>query len=78
MYEVGHGMAAKDEKKAVELYHRACHGGNANGCSSLGWAFVRGVGVIADRERGIALLRKGCSGGNAWGCDKLQKMGVAP
>ena len=59
-----------------ELYRRACDGDIVEGCSSLGWATVRGAGVAPDRERGIALLRKGCAGGNTWGCDRLQSLGV--
>jgi TPR repeat protein len=76
MYENGRGVIAEDDKKAVELYQRACDGGEATGCSYFGWGLIQGVGVSSDRERGIALLRNGCSQGDTWGCDTLRGLGA--
>jgi len=47
MYQLGEGVG-KDLAKAVELYRKACDGGDMVGCSVLGFMYENGKGVGKD------------------------------
>jgi len=64
----------QDYFKAATLYQKACDGGNADGCSSLGNLYRLGNGVTQDAAKARGLLQKGCSSGSQWGCDRLKEM----
>ena len=58
----------QDKFKAVELYTKACDGGNADGCTNLGVMYVNGEGVKLDKKRALALYGKACDLKNEQGC----------
>src|SRR5258707_12288715 len=60
MYEEGNG-AAKDVKRAGELYRRACDGGHANGCTNLGLLYQTGFGVAKDAGRDASRYQGACA-----------------
>ena len=64
----------QDKFKAVELYTKACDGGEAVGCSNLGVMFEKGEGVKQDKFKAVALYTKACDGGRASGCSNLGVM----
>ncbi|HZS35791.1 MAG TPA: tetratricopeptide repeat protein [Polyangia bacterium] len=67
-YLGGNGVAA-DEKRALELFDRACTAGDGAGCSMLGAIFNRGRGAIApDYARSYKLSKRGCELGDDNGC----------
>ncbi|MEO1470008.1 MAG: tetratricopeptide repeat protein, partial [Pseudomonadota bacterium] len=57
--------------EAARLFRVACDGGNALGCTNLGFQHVRGLGVAADAGAAARLYRQGCDGGHAAGCTNL-------
>ena len=53
------------EEKAVDLYQRACDGGDMRGCSYLGLAFEYGKGdLIKNEKKAVELYRRACDGGD--------------
>jgi TPR repeat protein len=63
-----------DAAQAAALYRQGCDGGNAPGCTNLGFLYETGTGVVADAAQAAALYRQGCDGGNAVGCFNLGAM----
>ena len=70
MYEYGNGVE-KDFGKAVELYKKACDGGEMLGCGNLGSMYANGNGVKKDFGKAAELLKKACDGGDMNGCRNL-------
>jgi TPR repeat protein len=71
LYEKGEGMEM-DIGRAVELYRRACDGGDAKyGCSLLAHMFEQGKGVTADVSRAKVLRERACDAGHAPDCFAL-------
>ena len=66
-YDKGEGVR-QDKFKAVELYTKACDGGNADGCTNLGVMYVNGEGVKLDKKRALALYGKACDLKEERGC----------
>ncbi|MBM4127742.1 MAG: sel1 repeat family protein, partial [Nitrospira sp.] len=60
----GNGVK-QDSIHAVELFRKACDGGDTKGCFNLGWMYDEGNGVKQDSFEAVAFYRKGCDGGNA-------------
>ncbi|WP_149721957.1 tetratricopeptide repeat protein [Campylobacter concisus] len=60
-----------DYQKAAELLQKACDGGDAMGCYSLGFLYQNGQGVKQDYQKAAELYQKGCDGRNAGGCSNL-------
>ncbi|MCI7582086.1 tetratricopeptide repeat protein, partial [Campylobacter sp.] len=58
-------------QKAVELYKKACDGGNMLGCSNLGTMYAKGSGVEKDFSKAKQLFKKACDGGDMDGCRNL-------
>ena len=56
---------------AVELYKKACDGGNMLGCTNLGSMYANGDGVEEDFSKAAKLLKKACDGGDMNGCRGL-------
>lgn len=56
---------------AVPLMTKACDGGDAAGCGSLGLMYQNGQGVTRDEFKAVSLYRKACDNGNARGCTDL-------
>jgi TPR repeat protein len=71
-YELGVG-GAPDQKKAIELYEKAC-ALNAQTCSMLGDAYLRGAGVEKSKAKAKELYSKACSAGAQDGCDAAQSV----
>ena len=62
-------LCAGDDATGCE---RACDGGDARSCTSLGWLAERGSGRLAkDEARAATLFQRGCAGGDALGCTNL-------
>ena len=72
MYEKGEGVV-EDKGKAMELYKKACDGGNMRGCSNLGLKYENGEGVVEDKGKAVELFKKACDSGNMSGCNNLKK-----
>src|SRR6267378_250186 len=70
MYEEGNG-AAKDAKRAEELYRRACDRGSFTACSNLGAMYGSGDGIAKDEKVAIKLYQQACDGGEGRGCKNL-------
>jgi hypothetical protein len=60
------------------LESKACDGGDAAGCTSLGLLYSEGEGVGKDTEKARQLLIKGCSMGDQTGCDQLKNGQATP
>jgi hypothetical protein len=70
LYEVGGGVD-QDESRASALFDRACSGGVARGCNSLGILYQEGRGVRMDEQRAAGLYEKSCTAGYTTACTNL-------
>ena len=61
----------KDPAKARLYYHKACEGGDAEGCNKLGVLWSNGNGGPKDKAKARLYYHKACEGGDAEGCNKL-------
>jgi len=57
VYAEGKGVK-QDYFKAVELFQKACDGGDAAGCYNLGIMYMNGQGVKQDYSKAKKLLVK--------------------
>ena len=73
LYSAGSNGLNKDEKKAYELYRRACDGSDANGCYNLAEYYNSGKGISKSRNIAATILVKACELGSIKACDKLEK-----
>lgn len=64
-YRIGDYLAA------ATLLERACDGGDALGCATLGALYSQGQGVTQDDARAASLYSRACDGGDAMGCRNL-------
>ncbi len=68
----GRGVA-KDEKRAAELFERACNAGSQFGCRALGIITTDGSnGVTQDPEKAKSWFSRGCSLGDSVSCEKMR------
>lgn len=58
-------------KRALELFTRACDGGDPLGCSNLASFTWDGEGVAKDAKKAAQYAEKACTGGDAFGCGTL-------
>jgi hypothetical protein len=63
--------APVDYEAALELYHRACDRGLADGCAQLGVMSLGGLGVPTNVPEAIDLLQRACDAGAGRGCTRL-------
>ena len=63
--------APQSYKKALQLYRKSCDGGDAKGCTDLGYQYHYGKGVSQSYKKALQLYRKACDGGDAKGCTYL-------
>ncbi|HTR51436.1 MAG TPA: tetratricopeptide repeat protein [Kofleriaceae bacterium] len=63
----GHGVA-KDEKRGLELFRRACELGDAVGCRNVGVLYRDGVGVTVDLAQALTFFDKSCGLQDYSGC----------
>jgi TPR repeat protein len=68
--DAGDGVA-KDEARAVELYTRACEGGEVVACSDLGLMAKEGRGRPKSASSAGDLFKKACEAGALAGCANL-------
>src|SRR6185503_14940843 len=61
-------QTADGDRRALELYRRACDGGHADGCNDLAMMIAAGRGEPLDLVRAFELASKACDGGSAAGC----------
>ena len=59
-----------DGAQAARLWRAACAGGNARGCTSLGYLHHRGIGIDADPAAAARLYQEGCELGDEDACDR--------
>ena len=57
MYAIGKG-AAKNPKRAVELYQKSCSEGTEAGCTGLGMMYAAGSGVPKNAEKAASLFQR--------------------
>lgn len=72
-YYNGKGVPT-NQKKAFELFQKACDMGSAAGCNDVGYFYEQGedsAGVAKDLSKAFALLKKACDMGAALGCASL-------
>lgn len=60
-----------DFKSALRIFDAACQGGNASGCSRMGWYYQNGKGVPKDYPKALNNYKAGCAGGDGLGCYNL-------
>jgi TPR repeat protein len=58
-------------KRAIELFTRACDGGDPLGCANLASFTWDGEGVPRDPKKAAVYAEKACRGGDAFGCGTL-------
>ena len=63
-----------DYQKATELYQKACDGGEAAGCSNLGFLYENGQGVKQNFSTAKQYYGKACDLGLQLGCDNYRKL----
>src|SRR5687767_12261588 len=62
------GMSVpRDSVKGVELFRRACSGGDPRGCSNLGITHVKESLTEQEAVTAVRLLERGCQGSDALG-----------
>ena len=59
---------------AVELYKKACDGGNMHGCGFLGFMYEKGDGVRQDIYMAKEYYGKACDLGDQDGCDEYKRL----
>ena len=62
-YYYGNGVVTKDINKAIQLYEKACDGGEVFSCSNLGHAYYKGEEVTKDFNKAAHFYKKACDGG---------------
>src|SRR5262245_57369588 len=62
----------RDQKRATELFDKACNGNVGDACASLAVMLQRGGGGIKrDSARAVTLFQHGCDKGGMSGCTRL-------
>ena len=62
---------SSDFPRAANFFEKACEGGNAAGCSNLGFLYANGRGVRQSYAKAAKLYKKACEGGDAKSCYNL-------
>jgi TPR repeat protein len=66
---------AKSGERAVELYEKACAGGDPSMCNNLGVCYHKGqCGLARDDTRAAQLYGQACKGGDSSACHNLVVM----
>jgi len=73
MYAKGEGVE-KNDNKAVELYKKACVGGEAMGYFYLGGMHANGYGVKKNKTRAKEYYKRACDGQIEKGCEAFEKL----
>ena len=73
MYDNGKGVK-QDYFKAVELFRKACNGGESMGCNNLGVMYEDGKGVKQDYFKAKELFGKACDMKEAKGCENYARL----
>ena len=63
-----------DYQKAAQLWQKACDGGYAEGCGSLGFLYEYGKGVRQNFSTAKQYYGKACDLGLQLGCDDYRKL----
>ena len=61
----------KDYKHAAPLYQQACDLGQSFACTSLGYLYSQGDGVLKNPVTAVAYYQKACTAGDSLGCADL-------
>src|SRR5262249_46084019 len=67
-------LQAKDYAKALSFATKACDGGQAAACTTVGRIYENGNGVGQDIGKATDLYRRSCEGGAAIGCGYFADM----
>ncbi len=84
MYQEGNiGSATPDHDRAVKYFRRSCGMKGSTGCTSLGFAYAKALGVVHDSTQAFLNFQQGCLLGDPRGCVNLAEMyetgdGVSP
>ena len=73
-YYYGNGVVTKDINKAIQLYEKACDGGEVFSCSNLGHAYYKGEEVTKDFNKAAHFYKKACDGRLTEGCVNLMSI----
>ncbi|MDR0468035.1 MAG: sel1 repeat family protein [Campylobacteraceae bacterium] len=68
IYSLGELGIRQDYAKAVEYFTKACDGGVARSCGSLGVSYLNGQGVRQDYAKALNILNKACDKDDAVSC----------
>lgn len=63
--------SAEDLASALELYRKACDGGNIRGCANAGYMFTQGKGAEKSDVNAVDYYVKGCDGNEPTACTNL-------
>ncbi|MDR1007333.1 MAG: hypothetical protein LBL65_02055 [Campylobacteraceae bacterium] len=75
---VGSLYALKDKpdyEKAIEYTVKGCNGKDANGCLSVGSAYLMGAGVEKDETKAMQFYKKGCDLKDELSCEMYKSNG---
>jgi hypothetical protein len=72
--EAAQETALKHDEGAIRFYRKACEGGDARGCDSLGKLYEKGLGVAQDSSQARAYYQKACENGDSQGCAATSRM----
>jgi TPR repeat protein len=64
----------QDGSRALNLFEKACEGGDAGGCYFLGAMYEQGEIVRQNKFRALELYQSSCDGGEALGCISIGTM----
>lgn len=67
----GRNGVAKNPARALQLYKKACDGGDGAGCNGLGFIYAKGNGVPRDLAQAQTYLQKGCDAHLDTACNNL-------
>jgi hypothetical protein len=68
---ISDAAVARGRAAVIAGHEKACQGGDAHRCNSLGFSYMEGQGVAKDERRGAELFEKACQGRAAEGCFNL-------
>lgn len=77
MFETGSGTPA-DVPRALELYMRACRGGESIGCVSIAHVYEEGVGGTRDLLKAAQMYGRACRLGSKMACLRLDRLRRTP
>ncbi len=72
--EPAQDAALKHDEGAIRFYRKACDGGDARACESLGRLYEMGLGLPQDSSQARSSYQKACEYGDSQGCAAANRM----